>query len=1149
MQANQFHLLKTRRFLPLFITQFLGAFNDNVFKNALVILITYKIATVTDINAQLFVTMAAGLFILPFFLFSATAGQLADKFPKSKLMVIVKLIEIMIMMFAIFAFTTENVNWLMAVLFLLGTQATFFGPAKYAILPEQLHEKELIAGNGLIEAGTFISILLGTILGGSLILLPGGIYLVSATILAIAIAGFISSLYVPKSQAEQPTLKIKWNILTETFRLMGYASERTDLFLCILGISWFWLVGATFLAEFPVFVKEILFANEHVVTFFFAIFSLGIALGSLVCNRLLKGQISATYVPLGALGITLFGLDLFFASGHAQAIAHDSLMTLNQFITTTVGWRISFDLLCIAIAGGIYTVPLYAILQRRSEPEHRARIIASNNIMNALFMVVAAIATLIMLKIGLSIRYVFLLVALANAFVVVYICKLLPDALLKAGLIWLLKFIYRVRVVGLENYYQAGERVIIIANHTSFLDAALLSVFLPDKLTYAIDTFTAKKWWVKPFLRFVDAHKVNPTNPMALKSIIEVIKRNRRCVIFPEGRLTVTGALMKIYEGPGLIADKSGAKLLPIRIEGAQYTHFSRLKGKVRLRWAPTITLTIFPAQTLDISDDIKGRKRRLHIGNKLYDLMTEMMFEGSDYKQTLFSSLIDAKSTHGRRHKIVEDIERNPTTYQQFITRSFILGNILAKRTYAGENVGILLPNTVTTALTFFALQAYCRVPAMLNFSTGINNVVQACKTAKIKTVFTSLKFVRLIKLTDMINALKAEGVNVVYLENLRSSVNAFHKLKGLLYAQFPRLAYKWVNIGKAKRHLLDPEAAAVVLFTSGSEGTPKGVVLSHKNLQANRMQLSACIDFTPSDKAFNALPVFHSFGLTGGMLLPMLSGVSVFFYPSPLHYRIVPELSYDTNATILFGTDTFLTGYANYAHQYDFYSIRYIFAGAEKLRDETRATWAQKFGVRIFEGYGTSETSPVLATNMPMKNKPGTVGRLLPGIKYKLREVPGIDEGGVLVVSGPNIMKGYLKAENPGELLPPEEGWYDTGDVVTVDEEGYVTIKGRVKRFAKIGGEMVSLAMIEQYINTLWPNFQHAVINIPDARKGEQIVLVTTFVEATREAVVGHAKANRIGEIAIPKKIIHMETLPLLGTGKVDYVALKKLVAEIDS
>jgi acyl-[acyl-carrier-protein]-phospholipid O-acyltransferase/long-chain-fatty-acid--[acyl-carrier-protein] ligase len=1146
MSNNQLELLTKRRFLPLFITQFLGAFIDNVFKNALVMLITYRLAEASGYNGQMLVTLAFGIFILPFFLFSATAGQLADKYEKSRIIPIVKIVEIILMVIATIGFLQQSIVMLMLVLFMLGAQATFFGPLKYAILPEQLAENELISGNGLIEAGTFLAILIGTIFGGLLILARNGEYWISAAIIFFAIGGWVSSCAIPKTTVHNPALRINYNVFTETYRVIQYSRERWDIFISILGLSWFWLVGAIFLAEFPVFTKEILHANQDVVTLFLTLFSVGIGVGSLLCNWLLKGRVHATYVPLGALGITLFTVDLYFAANFASAHAALNIIGLGTFLSTFNGWHIAADLVLIAICGGIYTVPLYAILQQRSDPAYRARVIASNNVINALFMTVAAIGTMLMLKLGYTVNQVFLVVAIANGFVAIYICKLLPDVLIKAFFRMVFSLLYRVEVHGLENYAAAGERVVIVANHTSFIDAALLATFIPDKLTFAVNTHTAKQRWIKFFLMMVNAFPLDPSSPIALKSLIEYVRQDKKCVIFPEGRLTVTGALMKIYEGPGLVADKAGAALLPVRIQGAQFTPFSRLKGKVHTRWFPRITITVFPAQKLDVPAEIKGRKRRQLIGYSLYDIMTDTMFESSDYRRTLFSSLINAKSTHGRKHPIAEDIQRVPVTYQQFITRSFVLGAVIAKKTEPGEKVGVLLPNMVNSAITFFALHAYCRVPAMLNFSTGIKNIVIACQTAMIKRVYTSRNFVAVANLTEMIAQIEQSGVTVCYLEDLRDAIGAWGKLKGFVMAQFPRIAYKLANNSKASRPLRKPDVPAVVLFTSGSEGTPKGVVLSHTNIQANRCQLSACVDFTANDKVFNALPIFHSFGLTGGMLLPLLSGVKVFFYPSPLHYRIIPEMSYDTNATILFGTETFLSAYAKYAHQYDFYSVRYVFAGAEKLREQTRLIWSQKFGVRIFEGYGTTETSPVLATNTPMENKVGTVGRFLPGIDYQLKPVPGIEDGGLLLVSGPNVMQGYLLADNPGVLQPPVDGWYDTGDIVAVDDFGYVTIKGRVKRFAKIAGEMVSLTMVEQQLNLLWPGFEHAVVSVPDEKKGEQIILVTTNAEAARDAMVQYAKTVKMPEIAIPRKIRLVKALPLLGTGKVDYVSVKNMCLE---
>jgi acyl-[acyl-carrier-protein]-phospholipid O-acyltransferase/long-chain-fatty-acid--[acyl-carrier-protein] ligase len=1143
MAINQLSLLKVRRFLPLFLTQFLGAFNDNVYKNALVILITYQFSTQAHLNPEILITVAAGIFILPFFLFSATAGQLADKFEKSQLIRITKIAEIGLMLLVGVSFSLHSIFLLMLILFLLGAQATFFGPMKYSILPDHLHTNELIAGNALLEAGTYLAILLGTVVGGIFAMFHAGPALVSVLVLLIAIAGFCTSLWIPKAAAAAPELKINFNFIEETWKIVNYTFKNRDLALAILGISWFWLVGATYLSQFPTYAKNVLGAESSVVTLFLMVFTVGIGVGSLLCNRLLKGKIHATYVPVAALGMTIFGIDLVIASHHG--ISHAAtLMTLGQFLAHASSWRILFDLLALAICGGVYIVPLYAILQFESEPSHRSRAVASNNIMNAIFMVMAAILTSIMLMLHFSVTHVFLFMAAANLLAAIYICNLLPAELVKSFLIWLFKALYRVEVRGMENYEKAGNRVLIVANHTSLLDAALLAAFLPDKLTFAIYTQYANKWWMKFFLNLVNTYPVDPANPLATKSLIAYLKTNKHVVIFPEGRITVTGALMKIYEGPGLVADKANAPLLPIRINGAQYTPFSYLKGKVKIRWFPKITLTILEPRTFDLPATLGGRERRQVISDRLYDIMTDTMYMSSNIHETMFQSLINAKSVHGRNHQILEDIERKPMTYNRLIMGSIVLGRHIAKSTQPGEMVGTMLPNMIGNVVTFFALQAFHRVPTMLNYTIGSKNILSACRTAKLKRVYTSRRFIDKAGLQDIEKAMISAGIEVIYLENVRKEIGMFSKLYGALVSKFPRLYYRAANGIKEENEKDFSAMPAEVLFTSGSEGEPKGVVLTHENIQANRFQLTARVDFGPSDKVFNTLPMFHSFGLNSATLLPIITGMRVFLYPSPLHYRIVPEMCYDTNATVLFGTDTFLSGYAKYAHAYNFYSIRYIFAGAEKLRDETRRQWFQKFGIRIFEGYGVTEASPVVATNTVMQYRVGSVGRLLPGIDYKLEPVEGIKEGQKLVISGKNVLKGYMFSHTPGEVVPPKEGWHDTGDIVAIDDDGYVTIKGRAKRFAKIAGEMVSLAAVEEEIHLLWPENHHAVLCQPDSKKGEQLVLLTNYKTADQAQILEHYNKRGIGGISLPRKIIILSEVPMLASGKVNYQAAKDIM-----
>jgi acyl-[acyl-carrier-protein]-phospholipid O-acyltransferase/long-chain-fatty-acid--[acyl-carrier-protein] ligase len=705
--------------------------------------------------------------------------------------------------------------------------------------------------------------------------------------------------------------------------------------------------------------------------------------------------------------------------------------------------------------------------------------------------------------------------------------------MVKHAIRWLLTRLFRVQLNGIEHYHKAGPRVLIVANHTSYLDPILLWAFLPDEVTFAINTHIAQAWWIKPALKFSKVFAMDPMQPLSVKALTHYLKEDRKAAIFPEGRITVTGALMKIYEGTGLIADKSGAAVLPVRIDGAQYTPVSRLRGVVRQRWFPPITLNILPAQHLDLPPELRGHERRHLAGFLLSDIMSNMVFATGNHRQTLFAALLDARKVHGGQRPVLEDIQRKPLSYNRLITQSLALGDQLAKHTPQGATIGLLLPNLNSTVAAILGLQIHGRVPAMLNFSAGPRNLASALTTAQIGIVVTARRFVANAKL-DATVAKLAEQAQVLYLEDLAAGIGTRDKLCALLKTL---VADAWY----ARQPPTSADDPAVILFTSGSEGEPKGVVLSHQNLLANREQLAARMDLNAQDVILNALPMFHAFGLTAGTLLPLLYGMRTFLYPTPLHYRIIPEVAYEINATLLFGTNTFLAGYAKHAHPYDFYSVRYVFAGAEKLQADTKRLWMDKFGLRVLEGYGATETAPVLSANTPMFYRDGTVGRFMPGIAWRLEDVPGVEGGGRLHVQGPNIMLGYLKPDKPGVLEPPAScfgpGWYDTGDIVHVDAEGFVTILGRVKRFAKIGGEMVSLGVVEELAARLWPGLLHAAVTLPDEKKGERIVLVSQAREAERAAFAKEAQRVGLSELYQPREFRYRKEVPLLPTGKVDY------------
>jgi acyl-[acyl-carrier-protein]-phospholipid O-acyltransferase/long-chain-fatty-acid--[acyl-carrier-protein] ligase len=487
----------------------------------------------------------------------------------------------------------------------------------------------------------------------------------------------------------------------------------------------------------------------------------------------------------------------------------------------------------------------------------------------------------------------------------------------------------------------------------------------------------------------------------------------------------------------------------------------------------------------------------------------------------------------------LVEDIKQIEYSYGDLLKMTLALGRLSARFTRPGEHVGLLLPNLAATVCLLIGLTAWRRVPAMLNYTAGSEGMQAACEAARIRTLITSRKFLETARLENLVAALK--DIRLVYLEELLPQLGILDKLWIVFIGlRFPRLVESRSRPG----HI------AVVLFTSGSEGKPKGVALSHRALLSNIAQVRAVIDFSVDDKLLNALPIFHSFGLTCGALLPILTGTKLFLYPTPLHYRIIPELAYDRNCTMLFGTSTFLANYARFAHPYDFYRLRYVIAGAEKLSESVRTMWFEKFGIRILEGYGTTEMAPVLAVNTPMAYRTGSVGQLLPGIESRLQPVPGIEHGSLLHVRGPNLMSGYYRCERPGILESPAsemgKGWYNTGDVIRVDEDGFLFILGRVKRFAKIAGEMVSLEVAEKIAVAASPAGLHAASALPDPRRGESIVLFTTDRRLTREKLAEAARTHGLPEIAVPRILRHVEGLPLLGSGKLDYVKLKKLAAD---
>jgi acyl-[acyl-carrier-protein]-phospholipid O-acyltransferase/long-chain-fatty-acid--[acyl-carrier-protein] ligase len=1119
-------LMTSRRFAPLFLTQFFSALNDNFLKQSLVLLCLFRIG---GAQGAMLGTIAGAVLIAPFFFLSAFAGELADKYDKATLAKRYKFAEIFGAAFAATGFAYQSVPLLMIALGLYGAIAALFGPIKYGILPDQLKTEELAGGNALIESGTFLAILAGPLAAGWAASRDQSPMVVVALIMAIAVACWLSARAIPSSPSSAPDLVITRNPWTTTMELIRDTKHDKRIWDGTLIVSWFWLAGAVTLSLLPPVVTEVIGGAENVNTLCMLVFAIGVAIGSLLAARLSHARPNLALVPLGAI---IMGACCLALAWSLTGIAKGEDVRWLAFLSSHEGITLLLEFAGIAIGGGLFVVPSFAAVQSWAAPDKRARVIAVNNVISAAFIVGASVVVALLQGFGLSNAWLFTMLGVGNLAAAYGVLRTWGREGVRDFGGFLFKLLFRVEVRGRENIPALGQRIIFTPNHVSLLDGPLLHAVLPVDAVFAVDTAISKTWYARPFMAMIRAYTVDPTNAMATKHLVNLVKTNQPLVIFPEGRITVTGSLMKVYDGAAMIADKSDALVVPVRIEGAQRSTLSYLKpGQIKKSWFPKITITFLPPVKLAIDPALRGKARRNAAGAALQDVMIDAMVLNSVMDQTLFQGLANAWRNRDTHRPAVEDPIAGALSYRKLILGAQVLGAKLAEFTSVGENVGVLLPNSTGVAATFFALQTIGRVPAMLNFSAGAVNVGSACRAAEVGTILTSKAFVEKGKLQGLIDALSAQA-RIVYLDELRKEIGVADKLRGFLAGARPQVS----------RRADDP---AVVLFTSGSEGAPKGVVLSHRNILANAAQALARVDANSDDKVFNALPVFHSFGLTGGLMMPLLAGIPVYLYPSPLHYRIVPELIYQTNATILFGTDTFLAGYARSAHNYDFRSLRLVLAGAEAVRERTREIYARRFGLRILEGYGVTETSPVLAMNTPMANKPGTVGRLSPLMKARLEPVAGIEEGGRLYVSGPNVMLGYLRAEFPGKLEPLADGWHDTGDIVTIDE-GFIAIKGRAKRFAKIAGEMISLSAVETMVAALYPQARSAVVSIPDARKGERLVLVTTEAGAARDAMLRQARLMGATELSVPAFIAVVDELPLLGTGKTDYVAATALAKE---
>ena len=776
-------LMSTRRFAPIFWCQFFSAFNDNLVKNALIMII---IATFAKEEGASLVTLAGAVLMAPFFVLSALGGELADRFDKALVARRLKLAEIPVAAIAasglILHATPSLAHLSVPVLFVAlgcyGIIAALFGPIKYGILPVHLETRELPAGNALVEGGTFLAILIGMVAGNFATVSTEGAYAVAAAAMLLAVLCWMAARYVPGTGEAAPNLVIQRNPLVSTFHLLADLKSDRRLWIGGLITSWFWLVGAVVLSILPTLVKTLIGGKESVVTLCLLVFTIGIAIGSVLAARASRQRPNLALVPLATLAMALICADL--AVLIARLPAPGAPVGVTGFLASISGVHILVDLAGLAIAGGLFIVPSFAAVQAWALPERRARVVAACNVLGAAFMTGSGIALAIAQGMGVGVSAALAVLAAANLVALGLVLWAWGDEGIRDLGSFVFKMCLDLEVKGIENLPKAGERVLIAPNHVSLLDAAILHCILPEHAAFAVDTGWAQKWWVKPLLKLVRNHAIDPTKPLGTRHLINAVKQGGTLVIFPEGRLTVTGGLMKVYDGSAMIADKADAWVAPVRIEGLERSPFGYLNSmQTRKAWFPKTTISFLPPVKLTLDPALKGRNRRQAAGAKLQDIMVDSAVRTARIDQTLFDALIEAKKTRDTGKPAIEDALGTKLTYAKLLTASQVLGRKIAPLTLEGEAVGVLLPNAAGVAVTFFALQTIGRVPAMLNFTAGALNLIAACKAAKVLTVLTSRAFVEKARLTEVVAKLSGE-VRIVYLEDVKASITIVDKIAG---------------------------------------------------------------------------------------------------------------------------------------------------------------------------------------------------------------------------------------------------------------------------------------------------------------------------------------------------------------------------------
>ena len=1119
--------LKHRGFLPFFFTQFFGAFNDNFYK--IIVTLVALDTTVAPGGGKHYIPLIGALFILPFLLFSGYAGHLADVHSKRNVLVTVKSFEIVAMGLAFLAFFLDRFEPMLAVVFLMGLQSTFFSPAKYGILPEMLGEKNLARGNGLLEMSTFAAIILGTSLGGIVYeAWKDHLEWIGMALVAIAVLGTLTSLGIARVPPSGSSKRFAMNPTAEIWNGARQLYHNRTLWLTVMGISYFWFVGALLQMALPIYGKEVLLLSEASTALLFTFAAIGIGAGSLAAGALSGDRIELGLVPLGAIGMGLFSVALF-ASQPYFGVAAGSLTLLG-------------------FSGGFFIVPLNALLQHRSGREEKGRLIATNNVFNFLGALLASALLLLLSNLmGLPADQIILIMGALTFAATAYAIYLLPDVFVRFVLWLLTHSVYRIRIVG-KPYMPLHGPALLVSNHVSFVDAFMVGGAVPRLVRFMLHRDYYDNRWLNWLFRLMHAIPVSATNRrdivQALRHARNELDKGHVVCIFAEGAISRAGRIQPFKRGFEKIVEGTNVPIIPVHLDQLWGSIFSFEGGRFFCKWPRQISYPV----TVSFSAPLSPNAPAHEVRNAVLELESNAFAHRRSANDLLHTRFI---RTAKRRwfSFCMADTTGTELTYGKTLIGGLLLSSWVRRYCGGDSMVGVLLPASVGGSLANIAIYLAGKIPVNLNFTAGRDAMGSAVEQCGIKTILTSRVFL------SKANLEKMDGM--VYLEDLRKDFTPVKKLAAALKAF--ALPSRWL----ARRYVQSQKAGdlATVIFSSGSTGAPKGVMLSHYNVVSNIEGIRQVFRLTADDRIMGVLPLFHSFGFTGTLWLPLLAGFGVVYHPNPTDAKTIGETVLKYRATLLISTPTFYAGYQRRCSKEEFASLRYLIAGAEKLREQIARGYEEKFGLTILEGYGCTELAPVVSVNVPdvldgkekqVGHQPGTVGRPIPGVIVKVidpdSERPlALGEAGLLLAKGPNLMLGYLhQPELTAQAM--RDGWYVTGDIAAVDEDGFIKITDRISRFSKIGGEMVPHMKIEEVINQALGSAASVVTALPDEQRGEKLVAFYAQNGMSREELWEKLNQSELPKLWIPKRehLYMIDSLPLLGSGKVDLKAIKSMALE---